>query len=1026
LTPAPGPVSQPDIILTVQTPRLSEELFREPPRSFRPEPFWGLNDRLEENELRRQIGLMASGGWGGFFIHARHGLETPYLGPRYLEAMRAVAEAADERGLRVWLYDEHPFPSGAAGGLVGAASKALRHRVLAVNLHTRLTPIDEAVAYFELRDDAAGLPVDVRRVEPGAESPDASRFLHFYEWEMPVAPTSLANHGNAFIHGFPFADVLNPAAVARFLELTYAAHRDELGDLFGTTLVGAFSDIPCYNWHYGTPHPSVPWTGALPARFEERYGYDLLDQLPSLLLDIGEYHAVRHDFWRLASDLFVHSYTGQIAAWCRANGIAYSAHYWGEEAPHWQVPWAGDVMHHFVHQDVVANDHILRNIDDPAGIKQASTVADQLGKERTLTEIYALSGYNLTFEERKWIGEWAYVLGTNMLVPYIPSYSLRGRRKRDEPPSEFFQQPYWDDEGLINAHFGRLSYALCCGRRVVDALLLQPLSSAQALFRPSAELPPAWRPSADPYEGAGAELFPLGDGFRDVVDWLLAAHCDFHIGNETILAAHGAVIDGRLLVGLGSYELVIVPPSLSWEASTLDLLQQFVAAGGRIVALPPLPTLIEGRPTDGPILPAETETVPMAEDELHAAVAETAGRRVRIVGDSAVLHHYRIDADASTHVLFVVNTSIERGSGPVTVDLLEVPAGHAVEQWDPTTGSRTALEAERDGEPPRLRFDLPPAGSALIVARPVSAGNAAAEPVPADRGAGTRIELAPRWRLKRNGPNVLVLDTCTITTGSRTEGPLPTWRAQEFLRRAGIGTAFGVRFSAEVAALPDQARLAVEDPERYRIVVNGHELAQEGSEAWFDPRLRLIDAVGALRAGTNVIELAGTAGLDTELEPIYLTGEFALSGGQAAFEVGPPVDTVEGSDITREGFPFLVGRPVLEQTVELPAALGRVTLEIDRLDAVVARVRLNGVDCGTLAWKPYPVDLTEAARPGANVLELELATSLHNVFGPLHDRRGEVRHFVIDGVWMNQAQWTDDYFSVPVGVTGATVLVEAA
>ena len=950
--------------------------------------------------------------------------KTPYLGPRYLKAMRAVADAADEHGLRLWLYDEHPFPSGAAGGLVGAESKALRHRVLAVNLHTRLTPIEEAVAYFELRDDAAGLPVEVRRVEPGSESPDANRFLHFYEWEMPVAPTSLANHGNAFIHGFPFADVLNPAAVARFLELTYAAHRDELGGLFGSTLVGAFSDIPCYNWHYGTPHPSVPWTGALPARFEERYGYDLRDFLPGLLLDIGDYHAVRHDFWRLASDLFVEAYTEQIAAWCRANGIAYSAHYWGEEAPHWQVPWTGDVMHHFVHQDVVANDHILRNIDDPAGIKQASTVADQLGKERTLTEIYALSGYNLTFEERKWIGEWAYVLGTNMLVPYIPSYSLRGRRKRDEPPSEFFQQPYWDDEGLINAHFGRLSYALCCGRRVVDALLLQPLSSAQALFRPSAELPPAWRPSADPYEGAGAELFPLGDGFRDVVDWLLAAHCDFHVGNETILAEHGAVDDGRLTVGFGSYELVIVPPSLSWEASTLALLQRFAAVGGRIVVLPPLPTLIEGRPADGPILPAETETVRFDEDELRVAVADTAGRRVRIVGDPAVIHQYRVDAAASTYVLFIVNTSIERGSGPVSVDLLEVPTGHAVERWDPTTGSRTALEAEQDrgDAAPSPR---PAAGRICADHRATRlARDAGAAPVAYERNTGSRIELEPRWRLKRNGPNALVLDTCTITVGRRTEGPLPTWRAQELLRRAGVGTRFEIRFGVEVGALPEQARLAVEDPERYRVSVNGAELAPDG-EAWFDPHLRLIDTTHALRVGTNTVELAGTAGLDTELEAVYLTGEFALSGGPAAFEVGSLVHTVEGSDIAREGFPFLVGRPVLEQTVALPTALGQVTLELDRLDAVVARIRLNSIDCGSLAWKPYRVDLTKAARPGPNVLELELSTSLHNLFGPLHDRRGEVRHFVIDGVWMNQAEWTDDYFSVPVGVTGATVLVEA-
>ena len=53
--------------------------FQNPGVEFRPVPFWGLNDDLEDETLRYQISEMKDKGWGGFFTHARYGLETPYL-----------------------------------------------------------------------------------------------------------------------------------------------------------------------------------------------------------------------------------------------------------------------------------------------------------------------------------------------------------------------------------------------------------------------------------------------------------------------------------------------------------------------------------------------------------------------------------------------------------------------------------------------------------------------------------------------------------------------------------------------------------------------------------------------------------------------------------------------------------------------------------------------------------------------------------------------------------------------------------
>ena len=49
-------------------------------RDFRPVPFWSWNDKLEPERLVKQLEWMNDCGIGGFFMHARGGLITEYLG----------------------------------------------------------------------------------------------------------------------------------------------------------------------------------------------------------------------------------------------------------------------------------------------------------------------------------------------------------------------------------------------------------------------------------------------------------------------------------------------------------------------------------------------------------------------------------------------------------------------------------------------------------------------------------------------------------------------------------------------------------------------------------------------------------------------------------------------------------------------------------------------------------------------------------------------------------------------------------
>lgn len=78
-------------------------------------PFWSWNDRLEDEELRKQINNMYDLGMKGFFMHARMGLETEYLSDEWYHAIDVCVDEARKLGMEAWSYDENGWPSGFGG-----------------------------------------------------------------------------------------------------------------------------------------------------------------------------------------------------------------------------------------------------------------------------------------------------------------------------------------------------------------------------------------------------------------------------------------------------------------------------------------------------------------------------------------------------------------------------------------------------------------------------------------------------------------------------------------------------------------------------------------------------------------------------------------------------------------------------------------------------------------------------------------------------------------------------------------------
>ena len=83
---------------------------------YRPVPFWSWNEKLSVPESIRQVDLMADAGIGGFFMHARGGLQTEYMGKEWFENVGACIDEAKKKGMHAWAYDENGWPSGFGGG----------------------------------------------------------------------------------------------------------------------------------------------------------------------------------------------------------------------------------------------------------------------------------------------------------------------------------------------------------------------------------------------------------------------------------------------------------------------------------------------------------------------------------------------------------------------------------------------------------------------------------------------------------------------------------------------------------------------------------------------------------------------------------------------------------------------------------------------------------------------------------------------------------------------------------------------
>ncbi len=1000
---------------------MDQQGFQQPPTRLRPAPFWAINDTLDPEKTAAQMRDMRRVGLSGAFFHSRHGLITEYLGDEWFAAMDAALAAARETDGYLWLYDEDLWPSGNAGGQVAGMKPEWRAALLVGMLLPPGAPLPSP------REDHELLFAYVLHERSGAvltryERVHRRNLLDYTDTERLLL-VRVYQPKTGWWGGESYCNLLDPDAVQQFVRMTHEVYRQRYGAEFGKRIPGIFTDEP----QLAHDPCGIAWYDRLPERYLEWTGRDLVQDLPMLYFDGAEARAIRIQIYRCILRQFLEAFSRPIYEWCSQHGIEHTGHFNSEDSLTGQVEnHCGGVMAHYRYQHTPGIDHLCRQTDPMLlTVKQAASAARQLGRPQVLTEIFGVSRHTNTFEQFRWIGHYNLVLGATFFVPHLTWYSAHGRRKRDYPPVWNYQQTYWDDLYPLNTYFTRIAHALCCGQPECDILVLHPVENAAAGRRLGVRVrgqedEGAVRMPADPPAATQAEGELIDRMLRLTLDSILTAGYEADLGDEGYLADMGDVESGCLCVGRMRYPLVVIPPSVTWRPSTLDLLERFVEQGGHLLVAGPDPRELDGRPAE-----AEWQTllqhphvvrVPAAAEAIRRAVEQMAPQDFRLRDPdgrplSRVYLHHRLDGDQ--HILFIANNDPDAPRDAV----LDVQgwSGPAL-WWDPLTGEARQIPETTCGTGRRFQFRLDPAGSVLL-----TVGGARVEVIhewPTSPPADARVTpIHGPFDFRRLQPNVLVIDRMAVSVdgGAHFEpenldfrvrrwlaslfGTTPAlqWQPWVSLKKglfAGKGGDIVLRYRFFSQITAPRCELVIENMQHGRVTVNGQSVSLTTTGWFWDQDFRTV-AIGELvQSGWNEVDFAVSYDFLTDVEPAYLIGDFGVAlapDGRSGMVIAEPERLHTGS-WGRQGYPFYSGRICYRTIFE--ATHGRpVWLRLSDVSATLVKLRVNQMEQPPLLWRPWLVDLSQCVTTGPNELEIEVVSSLQNSWGPLHEMQGD------DNLW---------------------------
>lgn len=958
-------------------------------------PFWSWNDKLEENELRRQIHNMHDLEMKGFFMHARGGLETEYMSDEWYQAINVCIDEARKLGMEAWSYDENGWPSGFAGGklLDDPENFASFLRCTVQDNY----PDGEALAVYLLENNVS------RRV---------------------TAPTNGAHTYYVITvgHDRSYVDVLDKTVIRKFIDVTHEAYKERIAPSdFGTVMPGFFTDKP---QHY---RAATPWSKVIPNAFLSEYGYDPMDHLIKLFIDCDGYREFRFDYRKLLAKLYIEGFIKQIYDWCEQNGCKLTGHTIEESTVTGQLHCCSGAMQFYQYEHIPGIDYLSRPLKKDILAKQLGSVCAQTGRDKALTEIFALCGWDVSPKELKNIADMQYAGGVNMMCHHLYAYSMRGQRKRDYPAHYSEHLPWQKHLKDFNRYYNHLGYMLSRGTESAHTLVIHPLHHSFMYYVRERE----------------AEYMATeNERLNKLSDLLSESQIAYHYGDETMMKELAHVDGATITVGLCTYDRVVVPDVETLDASTAKLLRAYMANGGKVWLSGQTPSRIDARPADLSWLCSNITFDELKDTEEVTATA--AGHRIPDLrfmtrrtenGRLIFVTNLRSNSHKKVHI------AVKNCKNLVKLDILSlVPSPVCGEMAEDSTF--------------HLLVDIGDSESFMLI----ESDDLSALPLSAYCSPTDSAFLPNRTAsLVKRPINTLTLDTLSYSLDNGAfVNNVPLMQLKDELLQNRFEGKLTIKHTFKVDAIPKSLNLAAENLPYQSITVNGRPITL-GDNFWPDRCFRTADITDLVTVGMNEIgytihyhqdphvyevlfsnaseSLRNCLNFTVELECMYLFGDFRVETDPNRFEavahnvftyngdfsITPAQDTVDIVNIVKDGYPFFAGELCVsteyEYHIGMPTALsltGRYA---------VCEVLVNGVYAKKLLFEDF-CDLSQYLREGKNTIELRLYNGNRNLLGPLHHSVFEPTnvtptHFTGEKQWKN-GEWKqylkDRYCFVRFGV----------
>lgn len=1021
---------------------LSKQLFKNPTAEYRGTPFWAWNCKLNKEQLIKQIDQLKEMGMGGAHIHCRTGMATEYLGKEFMELVKACSDKFKEEEMLCWLYDEDRWPSGAAGGIV---TKEEKYRARYLVFEPKVLRKESSQYSGNGNKEWKALQKDNRLLLGTYEVVLKNGCLEYYKkleedekssrggkvWE---AYLEIAGD-NPWFNNQAYVNTLDRNAIQKFVEVTHELYYRELGQEFGKSIPGIFTDEPQFrhkeNFGFAEEDTKValPYTDDFDETYFKSYGESLLVKLPELFweLPMGEVSVTRYRYHDHISERFSEAFSDTIGEWCDKHGIMLTGHMMEEPTLASQTRALGEAMRSYRSFQLPGID-MLCDYREFTTAKQAQSASAQYGREGVLSELYGVTNWDFDFRGHKLAGDWQAALGVTVRVHHLTWVSMEGEAKRDYPASIGYQSPWYREYGMIEDHFSRLNTALTRGKAKVKVGVIHPVESYWLHF--------------GPMEQTSTIRAELEDNFRNITEWLLYGLVDFHYISEALLPELSEMNENKKLkVGEMEYDVILVPGNETLRSSTVDRLEAMKRAGGDVIFLGEPPKLMDAMKSERVIRLSEACTkIPFVKTKLLQLLEDYRDIDIRTTdGSRSDNLFYQIRQDGDKNWLFICHVNKMKNPDIASIEKVNISIKGTWSPilYDTMTGNIEQISAQLKENKTIIQYEFSQHDSLLLCLEPgipqQYCVSKKADPLYKE------LTLEDPCEVTLSEPNALLLDMAEYCFDDG------EWMDREELLRIDTRLRESLRMPVRLDAMAQpwvntkeepfehklllkfiidseieigSPELALENIENTTITVNGKIVQAEVIGWYVDECIKRVK-LPALPSGKSELILEIKFNSKTNVEWCYLLGDFGVEVKGSHAKIIKPFRKMAFGDWVNQGLPFYAGNVTYH--CEFSCNSGSLKIEIPQFRNPLLSLALDDKKIGAIAFAPYSIN-TWVEQSGIHRLDITSYGNRINAFGTIHNCDNKTEWFGPNAWRTEGSSWAYEYQLKSMGILTKPIL----